>query len=82
MSPAVLRLDGFTVFVRLPPREHSPAHVQVRKAGGEVVILLADGSVRSAGGMTDREIAAARRMVLEYRDDLVRYWEYYHNDGT
>jgi hypothetical protein len=82
MSPAVLRLDGFTVFVRLPPREHSPAHVHVRKAGGEVVILLADGSVRSAGGMTDRDIAAARRMVLEYRDDLVRYWEYYHNDGT
>ena len=82
MSPGVLRLDGFTVFVLLPPREHSPAHVHVRKAGGEVVILLADGSVHSASGMTDRDIAAARRIVLEYQATLVRYWEYYHNDAT
>jgi Domain of unknown function (DUF4160) len=82
MSPGVLRRDGFTVFVFVPPREHGPAHVHVRKAGGEVVILLTDGSVHSASGMPDRDIAAARRMVLDDRDYLIRYWEHYHNDAT
>lgn len=82
ISPGVLREEGFTVFVFLPPREHGPAHVHVRKAGAEVVLLLEDGSVQSARGMSDRDVAVARRIVLDYQDALVRYWEYCHNGTT
>ena len=82
MSPGVLRLDGFTVFVYLPPREHGPAHVHVRKAGGEAVILLGDGSIVSVSKMSDPDIAGARRIVTQFREYLLLYWGRYHDDAT
>ena len=42
--PTVLHIDGFQVRIFLPPREHGPAHVHVRKAGAGVVINLPDGN--------------------------------------
>jgi hypothetical protein len=32
--------------------------------------------------MSDRDIATARRIVLDDRDYLLGYWERYHDDTT
>ncbi len=70
------------MFVLLPTAEYHPAHFHVRKADGEVVIRLPGGSVQSASGMTNRDVAAARRIVLADRDYLLRYWKIYDDEAT
>ena len=52
-------MDGFSVVVLLPPREHGPAHVHVRRAGGEAVIELRSFAVRKVERMRNADVVRA-----------------------
>ena len=80
--PTVLRVDGFQVHIFLPPREHGPAHVHVRKAGAGVVISLPDGGqllgIREIQAMRDADVVAAFHIVATNVDALLEHWRRYH----
>ena len=80
--PTVLRVAGFRVVIFLPPREHEPPHVHVRKTGGEAVIELASGGrpqvIRSVAGMRSADVVRAFRIVEEYAEYLLDKWREYH----
>jgi hypothetical protein len=80
--PTVLRADGFEVRILLPPREHGPAHVHVRKAGAVVVIDLPAGDsppvVRTVRRMRAADVVAAVRLVEANGDMLLEQWRQYH----
>lgn len=80
--PTVLNTDGFRVRIVLPPREHGPAHVHVRKAGGVVVIDLRDGEqpirIRTIRKMRNTDVVAAFRLVERSVDMRLEQWRKYH----
>ena len=76
--PTVLRVDGFDVVILLPPREHGPAHVHVRKAGGEVVIVLSSLAVHKVEGMRSADVVTAVGIVTNHRDELLAEWRKHH----
>jgi len=80
--PTVLRADGFQVRIRLPPREHGPAHVHVRKSGTAVIINLPDGdqplTIRRVRGMSAADVVAAFRLVDVNVELLLKEWRRYH----
>ena len=76
--PIVLRIAGFDVLILLPPREHGPAHVHVRKAGHEVVIVLATLAVRKVEGMRSADVVTAVGIVADHRDELSKAWRKHH----
>jgi hypothetical protein len=78
--PTVLRVNGFTIKIFLPTREHGPAHVHVYKQGGEVVMWLrADRvEVRESEGMSRADERAARAIVEAHADLLRAKWREYH----
>lgn len=80
--PTILRVDGFTVEILLPPREHGPAHVHVTKAGGEVIIEIRKPGencfLREAHGMKNADIVRAARIVESNADALRLQWRKYH----
>ncbi|MCU1381736.1 MAG: hypothetical protein JWL71_433 [Acidobacteria bacterium] len=76
--PIVLRVDGFDVVVLLPPREHGPAHVHVRKAGKEVVIVLSSLAVRKVEGMRSADVVTAVGIVADHSAELLNAWRKYH----
>lgn len=76
--PTVLRVDGFDVVILLPPREHGPAHVHVRKAGGEVVIVLSSLAVRTVEGMRSADAVTAVGIVTNHKGELLTAWRKHH----
>ena len=80
--PTVLDVDGFQVRILLPPREHGPAHVHVRKAGTVVVIDLPEAgrplSIRTIWRMRDADVVAAFRLVEANVEMLLEQWRKYH----
>jgi hypothetical protein len=80
--PTVLDVDGFQVRILLPPREHGPAQVHVRKAGAVVVIDLPEGDrplgVRTIRRMRDADVVAAFRLVEANAEMLLEQWRKYH----
>ena len=78
--PLVFQEHGFAVFVLLPPREHGPAHVHVRKAGASVVITLNPIGVRKVDAMRMSDVVKAVRIVEEHLDQLRDVWRQYHGD--
>ena len=66
----------------LPPREHGPPHVHVRKSTGEAVITLAttDGpqTIRSVFGMRTTDVVAAFRIVEDHTEYLLQRWREHH----
>ena len=80
--PAVLEQDGFKVMILLPPREHGPPHVHVRKAGGVAVIDLPEGQrrirVRKVFRMRDVDVLAAARLVEKNAELLLTHWRTHH----
>jgi hypothetical protein len=80
--PIVLRVDGFAVRIFLPPREHTPAHVHVLKAGGEVVIELGATDeqcrLREVHRMTDADVVRAFRIVEANLELLQKAWMQHH----
>ncbi len=82
MMPTIFVIDGFTVRILPPPREHGPAHVHIWKSGTEVVITLGDRdaapSIRRVFGMNQLDVARAHRIVAEHKDLLLQFWRQYH----
>ena len=80
--PTVLRVAGFRVVIFLPPREHTPPHVHVRNADGEVVIELVRGRrapiIRTAAGMRTADVVRAFRIVEAHTEHLLAAWRKYH----
>lgn len=76
--PIVLRVDGLDVVILLPPREHGPAHVHVRKAGDEVVIVLSSLVVRKVEGMRSADVVTAVGIVANHRGELLTAWRKHH----
>ena len=80
--PTVLNVDGFHIRILVPPREHGPAHVHVRKAGAVVVINLPDGDkpvgIRTVRGMRAADVVAAFRLVEANVEMLLKQWRRYH----
>jgi hypothetical protein len=74
--PTVMRMQGFRFVIW--PDDHVPPHVHVRKGGNEVVINLIDGRIRDRRGMSDQDVAKARRLVHEFGDDLMAAWRHWH----
>lgn len=83
--PTVLNADGFQVRIRLPPREHGPAHVHVRKARAVVVIDLPDGDrplgIRTVRRMRAVDVVAAVRLVEANAEMLLEQWRRYHGEA-
>ena len=80
--PTVLKDGGFHLRILLPPREHGPAHVHVRKAGAVVVIDLPDANqslgIRKIRRMRDADVVAAFRLVEANIELLLEHWRKYH----
>lgn len=80
--PTVLSVDGFLVRILMPPREHGPAHVHVRKAGAVVVINLPEGEqalgIRTVRRMRAADVVAAFRLVEANVAMLLEQWRKYH----
>lgn len=82
--PRVHEVDGFKVYIYLPPGEHGPAHVHVLKAGGEVVVQIGTGVAlepyRVFGPMRDADALRAVRIVEAVEDYLLEEWRRHHGD--
>ena len=77
--PTVLEVGGFTMTIYLPPREHGPPHVHVRRAGAEVVIGLgAELTVIRNAGLRAQDIRRALAIVADNADLLTAEWRKYH----
>ena len=80
--PTVLKDGGFHLRILLPPREHGPAHVHVRKARAVVVIDLPDDDksvgIRKMRRMRDTNVLAAFRLVEANVELLLEHWRRYH----
>lgn len=76
--PTLLRVGGFDVVILLPPREHGPAHVHVRKAGSEVVIVLSSLVVLKVEGMRSADVVIAVGIVANHRGELLAAWRKHH----
>jgi len=80
--PTVLRDGGFHVRILLPPREHGPPHVHVRKARAVVVIDLPhEGKaigIRRIRRMRDTDVMTAFRLVEANVELLLEQWRKYH----
>jgi len=76
--PTVIQRDGFRVVIFLPPREHGPAHVHVRKAGAEVVITLDPIGVRVVERMRPADVVQAVALVEDNRAHLLKEWRKRH----
>ena len=83
--PTVVNVGGFQVRIRLPPREHGPPHVHVRKAGAVVVIDLPDGDrplrIRPVRRMRDVDVVATVRLVEANAEMLLEQWRKYHGEA-
>lgn len=83
--PTALRRDGFRVAIFLPPREHAPPHVHVRRTGGEAVIELASGgrpqTIRAFAAMRTADVVRAFRIVEEHTEFLLAAWGRYHGEN-
>ncbi len=76
--PTVIQRDGFRVVIFLPPREHGPAHVHVRKAGTEVVITLDPIGIRVVERMRPADVVQAVALVEDNRAHLLKEWRKRH----
>jgi hypothetical protein len=80
--PVVLRKDGFSIRVLLPPREHGPPHVHIHRAEGACVIELGTLAVRRVDRMRDSHVIAAVGIVADYEEALLTAWRSYHGEAT
>jgi hypothetical protein len=76
--PTVLREGGFDFVILLPPREHGPAHVHARKAGGEVVISLSSLVVHKVKQMRSADVVTATGIIADHQEEFLAAWRKYH----
>lgn len=80
--PTVLVRDGFHVRIYFPPREHTPPHVHVVRAGAEIVIALGSGNnaptILEVYRMRVRDVVRAYRIVEMNQEQLLEDWRRFH----
>jgi hypothetical protein len=74
--PTVLRVEGF-VF-SFYSNDHEPPHVHVRYAGSRVVIEIVSERIRDVAGLSDADVAYARRLVRAHCAELLAAWDTVH----
>lgn len=83
--PTILTQDGFSVRIRLPPREHGPPHVHVQRDRGSVAIFLPhdgqDVRVWRVHRMRDADVIASVRIVLANVELLLVEWRKHHGEA-
>jgi Domain of unknown function (DUF4160) len=80
--PTIIKQDGFRILIY--PNDHTPAHVHVIKADGEVRIDLGNEKIAPSlmsvrGKISDKEVMRALSLVTEYQIELLAKWEEIHN---
>jgi len=78
--PTLHNEDGFRVVIY--PHDHSPRHVHVRKAEGEVIILLGDEteapSIYLVYDVSDKNVKRALEIVRINQVKLIAAWDDIH----
>lgn len=81
--PTVLRQDGFDVMIFT--HDHSPAHVHVFKAEGEVIIVLGDEKTRlqtrENNRMSLKDEKRAIAIVADNQSMLLQEWKKIHGNS-
>ena len=80
--PTIIKQDGFRIVIY--PNDHTPAHVHVLKADGEVRIDLGNEKMLPSlisvrGKISDKEVIRALSLVTEYQIELLAKWDEIHN---
>lgn len=80
--PTIIKQDGFRILIYL--NDHTPAHVHVLKADGEVRVDLGTEKIALSlmsvrGKISDKEVMKALSLVTEYQIELLAKWEEIHN---
>jgi hypothetical protein len=82
--PKVWDEDGFRFYVYY--NDHTPAHVHVEKAGGEVLIFLGDEhtkpSIREVRGMSFANVKKAFTIAVREQQRLIKHWKRIHGSRT
>lgn len=80
----VYEVDGFKVYIYLPPREHGPGHVHVLKAGSEVVVQIGTGAplepYRVFGAMKGADVVRAVGIAEAVEEHLLEEWRKHRGD--
>lgn len=76
--PTVIRIAGFIVVIRLPPREHGPPHVHVQKGRDSISVYLSPVALRCVEGMRDADVVRAVRIVDDHAEYLLHHWRIHH----
>ena len=71
--PTVLRVEGFDVMIYTA--DHLPEHVHIFKGGNEIIINIADISVRGNYGLSGREARQAQQLVADNQQFLLAEWQ-------
>jgi len=82
--PKVREEEGFRFYVYY--NDHTPSHVHVEKAGGEVLILLGDEhtkpSIREVRGMSFANVRKALTIAIKEQPRLINSWRRIHGPRT
>jgi hypothetical protein len=79
--PTVLRIEGFRFFFYSD--EHNPRHIHVEKGEAYARVLLETLEVTDTYKMSPKELKRVRRLVREYRNELMEAWnEYFRSDAN
>lgn len=75
--PTIIRQAGFEI--RIYSQDHDPAHVHCFRAGTELVVALADLTIRENNGMSRRHAVQALEIIAEHQSDLLAAWSRIHD---
>jgi hypothetical protein len=74
--PTVLRVGPCRFFFYASDRA-GPIHVHVEGGGGSAKFWLAPVRLHTSRGFAQHELSRLQRLVVEYREHLVRAWHAY-----
>lgn len=77
MTPVVLRHSKFDVVIYT--KDHTPAHVHVKRAEKEARITLSPVEVMSNIGFKPGEITSILKFIQSHQDELLAKWEEFHS---
>jgi hypothetical protein len=82
--PKVWDEEGFRFYVYY--NDHTPAHVHVEKAGGEVLLFLGDAptkpSIREVRGMSFTNVRKALTIAVREQQRFITHWRHIHGSRT
>jgi len=74
--PTIIRQAGFEI--RIYSQDHNPAHVHCFRAGAELIVVLADLTIRENNGMSRRHAVQALEIIAEHQRFLLSEWSRIH----